>query len=90
MWMGIGRQTGWKGREEERREEKRKAPRAYGGYLVGMIYELWRDGEVQGKCGRALSLFPVLFSGGFFFFFHSFFKNSSRDLNTSSPNRHDC
>lgn len=22
MWMGIGRQTGWKEREEERREEK--------------------------------------------------------------------
>lgn len=56
------------GREEKRREEKRKAPGAYGGYLVGMNYELWRDGEVQGKCGRALSLFPVFFS-----FFFSFF-----------------
>lgn len=68
MWMGIGRQTGWKGREEKRREEKRKAPGAYGGYLVGTVYELRRDGEVQGKCGRALSLFPVFFS-----FFFSFF-----------------
>lgn len=67
MWMGIGRQTGWKGREE-----KRKAPGAYGGYLVGMNYELWRDGEVQGKCGRALSLFPVVFS--FFFSFLSFLR----------------
>lgn len=64
MWIGIGRQTGWKGREEK----KRKAPGAYGSYLVGMNYELWRDGEVQGKCGRALSLFPVFFS-----FFFSFF-----------------
>lgn len=87
MWMGIGRQTGWKGREEKRRGEKRRAPGAYGGYLVGMNYELWRDGEVQGKCGRALSLFPVFFS---VFFLSFFFKNSSRDLNTSSPNRHDC
>lgn len=60
-----------KGREEERREEKRKAPGANGGYLVGTIYELWRDGEVQGKCGRALSLFPVFFS---FFLFHSFLR----------------
>lgn len=37
------------GMEGKGREEKRKAPGAYGGYLVGTIYELWRDGEVQGR-----------------------------------------
>lgn len=36
---------------------------------------------------RSVSLFPVFFSFSFLSFF---FKNSSRDLNTSSPNRHDC
>lgn len=68
--MGCGWGLGDRrdGRKGKRREEKRKAPGAYDGYLVGMNYELWRDGEVQGKCGRALSLFPVFFS-----FFFSFF-----------------
>lgn len=52
----------------EKRREKHPGHMVVTWYQVGMNYELWRDGEVQGKCGRALSLFPVFFSGGFFFF----------------------
>lgn len=45
---------------------------------------------VKYKVSAVVRFLSFLCFSRFFFFLSFFFKNSSRDLNTSSPNRHDC